>query len=290
MRIVVYDAGQIGLWVNDQIINIDEQIPDGLDNTTQGRLGRLLEQIDALKPALQQAMHKGPFIPRDEVKLEAPVPKPSKIVCAFANYTEGGARSEVPLDMFIKSPASILGPGGTIVLPPFPARIFHHEAELAFVIGKGGSHITEADAMGHVAAYTCFMDISARDTTRLGKSFDTFGPIGPALVTADEVPDPHNLDVRLYVNDELRQDYNTSDMANKIPALIAFASSIMTLDPGDLFATGTNHQGLSPVQDGDHLRLEIERLGTVEFDVRDDMKREWPRQIDEEMARRVRQM
>lgn len=158
------------------------------------------------------------------------------------------------------------------------------------MIGKGGSHISEADAMQHVAAYVPFMDISARDTTRLGKCFDTFGPIGPALVTADEVPDPHNLNVRLWVNDELRQDYNTSDMANKIPALIAFASSIMTLEPGDVVATGTNHQGLSPVQDGDHLRLEIERLGTVEFDTRDDLKREWPRQIDEEMARRVRQM
>ncbi|MCA1669411.1 MAG: fumarylacetoacetate hydrolase family protein [Thermomicrobia bacterium] len=290
MRIVVYDAGKIGLWVNDQVIAIDEQIPDGANNTTQGRLARLLENLDGLRPALQQAMHKGPFIPVSEVILEAPVPKPSKIVCAFANYTEGGARSEVPLDMFLKSPASILGPGGTIVMPPFPARIFHHEAELAFVIGKGGAHIAEADAMQHVAAYTCFMDISARDSTRLGKSFDTFGPIGPALVTADEVPDPHNLNVKLYVNDDLRQDYNTSDMANTIPALIAFASSILTLEPGDVVATGTNHQGLSPIQDGDHLRLEIERVGTVEFDVRDDMKREWPRTIDEEMARRVRQM
>ena len=290
MRIVVYDAGKIGLWVNDQVINVDAQIPDGLHNTTQGRLARLLEQLETLRPALQQAMHKGPFIPQGEVTLEAPVPKPGKIVCAFANYREDGARTEVPLDMFLKSPASILSPGGTIVLPPFPARIFHHEAELAFVIGKGGSHIAEADAMHHVAAYTGFMDISARDTTRLGKCFDTFGPIGPALVTADEIPDPHNLNVRLYVNDELRQDYNTSDMANKIPALIAFASSIMTLEPGDLFATGTNHQGLSPVQDRDHLRLDIEHIGTVEFDVRDDMKREWPRGIDEEMARRVRGM
>ncbi len=282
--------GKIGIWVNDQIINIDDQIPDGENNTTQGRLARLLEQLDRLRPAVQQAMHKGPFIPMSEVKLEAPVPKPSKIVCAFANYTEGGARSEVPLDMFLKSPTSILGPGGTIVLPPFEARIFHHEAELAFVIGKGGAHIAEADAMKHVAAYVPFMDISARDTTRLGKSFDTFGPIGPALVTADAVPDPHNLNVKLYVNDELRQDYNTSDMANKIPALIAFASSIMTLEPGDVVATGTNHQGLSPVQDGDHLRLEIERLDTLELDTRDDLKREWPRTIDEEMAQRVRQM
>jgi 2-keto-4-pentenoate hydratase/2-oxohepta-3-ene-1,7-dioic acid hydratase in catechol pathway len=290
MRIVAYDGGKIGLWVNDQIINVDEQIPDGADNTTQGRLGRMLEHLEDLRPALMQAAHKGPFIPQEEVTLEAPVPKPSKIVCAFANYREDGARTEVPLDMFIKAPSSILSPGGTIVLPPFPARIFHHEAELAFVIGKGGAHIAESDAMAHVAAYTGFMDISARDTTRLGKSFDTFGPIGPALVTADEIPDPHNLRVQLWVNDEPRQDYNTSDMANQIPALIAFASSIMTLEPGDLFATGTNHQGLSPVQDGDHLRLVIERIGTVEFDVRDDMKREWPRQIDAEFASRVRGM
>src|SRR3954447_2885432 len=157
MRIVVYDGGQIGLWVNDQVINVDGQIPDGPDNTTQGRLARLLEQLDSLRPALQQAMHKGPFIPQTDITLEAPVPKPSKIVCAFANYAENGARTSVPLDMFLKPPASILGPGGTIVLPPFEARIFHHEAELAFVIGKGGSHIADADAMQHVAVYTCFI-------------------------------------------------------------------------------------------------------------------------------------
>src|SRR5258708_7335189 len=107
MRIVVYDAGKIGLWVNDQVIGLDEQIPDGEDNTTQGRLGRLLENLDGLRPALQQAAHKGPFVPVNEVKLEAPVPNPSKIVCAFANSPEGGARATVPLDMFLKSPASI---------------------------------------------------------------------------------------------------------------------------------------------------------------------------------------
>lgn len=295
MRIVVYDAGEIGLWVNDQIINVGAQIPGGEDNTAQGRLARLLAHLETLRPALAQAAHKGPFIPQEEVTLRAPVPRPSKILCAFANYTEGGARSEVPLDMFLKSPASILGPGGTVVLPPARARIFHHEAELACVIGVGGAHIAEADAMRHVAAYVPFLDISARDLSKMptmfqGKSYDTFGPIGPALVTADEIADPHDLDVKLFVNDVLRQEYNTSDMANRIPALIAFSSSVVTLEPGDVIACGTNHQGLGPVQDGDRVRLEVERVGTLEVSVRDDLKREWPRAVDEEMARRVRQM
>lgn len=295
MRIVVYDDQRFGLWVNDQIINIDAHIPDGDDNTAQGRLARLLANLDQLRPALAQAAHHGPFVPQEEVTLQAPVPKPNKLLCAFANYAEGGARSSVPLDMFLKSPASILGPGGTVVLPPAQARIFHHEAELAFVIGKGGAHISEQDAMGHIAAYVPFMDISARDVSKMptmfqGKSFDTFGPIGPALVTADEIPNPHDLLVRLWVDDVLRQEYRTSDMANRIPALIAFASSVVTLEPGDVIACGTNHQGLGPVQDGDHLRLEIEKVGTLEVQVRDDLKREWPRAIDEAMAARVRGM
>jgi hypothetical protein len=199
MRIVVYDAGKIGLWVNDQVINIDEHIPDGANNTTQGG-SRLLEQLEGCGPPCnRQCIRAIHHRQRGDIGSAGAEAEQDRL--RLANYTEGGARSEVPLDMFLKSPASILGPGGTIVIPPFPARTFHHEAELAFVIGKGGAHIAEADAMQHVAAYTCFMDISARDSTRLGKSFDTFGPIGP-LVTADEVPDPHNLNVKLYVNDD----------------------------------------------------------------------------------------
>lgn len=295
MRIVVYDDERIGLWINDVVINIDSQIPDGPDATAQGRLNRLLANLDDLRPALMQNAHKGPFIPQADVTFRAPVPKPGKILCAFANYTEGGARSSVPLDMFLKSPASILAPGGTVVLPPVEARIFHHEAELALVIGTGGAQISEADAMSHVAAYTPFMDISARDVSKMptmfqGKSYDTFGPIGPALVTADEIADPHNLQVQLFVNDELRQEYRTSDMANRIPALIAFASSVTTLEPGDIIACGTNHQGLGPVQDGDRVRLEVEHVGTLEVTVRDDQKRTWAREIDEAMAARVRGM
>ncbi|MFN8516441.1 MAG: fumarylacetoacetate hydrolase family protein [Chloroflexia bacterium] len=163
------------------------------------------------------------------------------------------ARNEVPLDVFLKSPASIIGDGDTVVLPPVEASIFHHEAELAFVIGKRGAKIPAAEAMDYVFGYVPFMDISARGTTGRtmfqGKSYDTFGPIGPAIVTADEIADP-GIDLRamLSVNGHLRQNFSTGDMANRIPELIAFGPEVCTLEPGDVIATGTNHQGLGPVQ------------------------------------------
>ena len=117
---------------------------------------------------------------------------------------------------------------------------------------------------------------------------DTFAPIGAAITTADAVPDPHALRVQLWVNDELRQDFSTADMANAIPALIEFASTVTTLEPGDVIATGTNHQGLGALQDGDQVRLHVERLGELRVAVRDEQRRSWPRDIDQATAQRAR--
>ena len=124
--------------------------------------------------------------------------------------------------------------------------------------------------------------------SRIGKSFDTFTPLGPAIVTTDEVPDPQSLRVTLSVNGELRQDYSTSDMEYSVVEILAFISSYMTLVPGDVIMCGTNHQGLGALQDGDHVVMTIERIGTLEVTVRDSLKREWPRGIDQEIAARAR--
>ena len=138
--------------------------------------------------------------------------------------------------------------------------------------------------MNHIFGYLCFIDGSARGLPPTGNTFfqmksrDTFTPIGPFIVTADEIPDPHNLPVRLWVNGEIKQDFNTSDMAHKIPRCIEWVSSIHTLEPGDILATGTNHRGLSSFMDGDKVELEVEGLGKLAIHIRDDLKRKWSRE------------
>jgi 2-keto-4-pentenoate hydratase/2-oxohepta-3-ene-1,7-dioic acid hydratase in catechol pathway len=201
------------------------------------------------------------------------------------NYMEDGTRSEpAPINAFMKSPGAIIGPGDTMVLPDVPATIFEGEAEVAVVIGRRASRVSAAEAMSHVFGYTNFVDGSARGLLPTGNTFyqmksrDTFAPIGPALVTADEVPDPHRLHVTLSVNGTVKQNFNTSDMAHKIPRCIEWVTSIHTLEPGDILATGTNHRGLSAFMNGDVIELETEGLGRLRFDVRDDLKRTWSRE------------
>ena len=195
----------------------------------------------------------------------------------------------------MKSPSAVIGQGDTCELPPAPAAIFHHEPELAFVIGKTAKNVTQEEALSHVFGYTNFLDMSARglqgavgNSFFLGKCWDTFAPMGPALVTADEIDDPQNLRVRLWNNGDARHDFPTSDMAHKIPELISEFSKVTTLEPGDVIATGVNHQRIGPVQDGDSLRMEIEGLGpALIISISDPSGREWPRGIDNEFAARV---
>jgi 2-keto-4-pentenoate hydratase/2-oxohepta-3-ene-1,7-dioic acid hydratase in catechol pathway len=181
-----------------------------------------------------------------------------------------------------------------VVLPKHEADIFHHEAELALVIGQRAKDLpADERALDALAGYTCAIDVSARGIgrvgpSRIGKSFDTFTPLGPAIVTPDEVPDPQNLHVTLSVNGERRQDYTTSDMEYPVVEILAFISSYMTLVPGDVLMCGTNHQGLGALQDGDAVEMTIDGVGTLAVTVRDPLRREWPRGVDQEMAARQR--
>jgi 2-keto-4-pentenoate hydratase/2-oxohepta-3-ene-1,7-dioic acid hydratase in catechol pathway len=163
-----------------------------------------------------------------------------------------------------------------------PATIFEGEAEMAVVIGKRASHVKAADAMDCVFGYTNFIDGSARGLPPQSffamKSRDTFAPIGPYLVTKDEIADPHKVPIKLSVNGTIMQDFNTDDMAHKIPRCIEWVSSIHTLEPGDILATGTNHRGLNAFMDGDTVELECSGLGKLSFKVRDDLKRTWSRE------------
>jgi 2-keto-4-pentenoate hydratase/2-oxohepta-3-ene-1,7-dioic acid hydratase in catechol pathway len=199
---------------------------------------------------------------------------------------ETGTRTEAaPVNAFHKSSSSIIGNGDTVVLPDAPATVFEHEAELGVVIGKRASAIKAEDAYDHIFGYVNFIDVSCRgagppgsDSFFIGKSWDTFGPMGPAVVTADEVPTPLDLPVRLSVQGDLRQDYSTSDMVRKIPEMLEWITWVTTLEPGDVVACGTNHRGLGPLQDGDTVEMEIGSFGKLTVHVADAKKRSWPRE------------
>jgi 2-keto-4-pentenoate hydratase/2-oxohepta-3-ene-1,7-dioic acid hydratase in catechol pathway len=171
-----------------------------------------------------------------------------------------------------------------MVLPDIPATIFEGEAEMALVMAKRTSFVKPENAMDYVFGYVNFIDGSARGVLPPGnvfyqmKSRDTFAPIGPWIVTKDEIADPHKLQVKLWVNGTLMQNYNTSDMAHKIPRCISWITSIHALEAGDILATGTNHRGLSAFMDGDKIELECEGLGVLRINVRDDLKRTWSRE------------
>jgi 2-keto-4-pentenoate hydratase/2-oxohepta-3-ene-1,7-dioic acid hydratase in catechol pathway len=245
----------------------------------------LIENFAAYRGKLEAAASAGKPVPLASVQLRAPLPRPGNIACMAVNYMEDGTRSApAPLNGFHKAPSSIIGPGETMVLPDVPATIFEGEAEIAVVIGKRATRVSAADAMSYVFGYVNFIDGSARGLPPAGnvffqmKSRDTFCPIGPFLVTADELPDPHKLPVKLWVNGEVKQNFNTDDMAHKIPRCIEWVTSIHTLEPGDILATGTNHRGLSAFMDGDTVELETQGLGRLSIKVRDDLKRTWSRE------------
>jgi 2-keto-4-pentenoate hydratase/2-oxohepta-3-ene-1,7-dioic acid hydratase in catechol pathway len=190
----------------------------------------------------------GSIFPLSSVKLLAPIPRPPKLLCIGLNYRDHAAETNVPVPdvptVFAKFSTAIIGPGDSIVLPKSSSRP-DYEAEFAFVIGKGGRHIPAARWAEHVFGYTMLNDVSARDYQKavsqwtMGKNFDTFAPMGPYLVTRDEIADPHALDISLTLNGELMQNSNTRNLVFGVPDLIAFLSSVLTLEPGDVVSTGT---------------------------------------------------
>ena len=232
--------------------------------------------------------------PLGEVRLRSPLTRPSKIICLMGNYREGTDRPRQILDLFFKSPEAIAGPGDTVVLPPHQADIFHHEAEIAVVIGREAKNLSPAAAMDAVFGYVAFNDVSARGLGRaginsfLGKSFDTFAAFGPWVVTKDDIPDPQALHITIDVNGERRQDYSTSDMERPITELLTYISSVTTLHPGDVICCGTNHQGLGSMQDGDEVVTTVSGVGAFAIHVRDEHERTWQRGIDQAAGERVK--
>lgn len=275
-----------GLLTEAGVIAIPEALAPGA--TPQAAMTGLMDRFDEVKGELQALADAGDATPLESVRLGPPLPRPGKILACIGNYWEHAERDPRPLNMFLKNPDAVIGDGDTVVLPKnTDPWIFMHEAELALVMKGPAKDVAPADWRSAVFGFTAMIDVSARGEARytwrrgswMGKSFDTFAPIGPAIVTADEIENPNDLDVKLWCSGEIRHDYNTGDMEHPVGELVEFATDIMTMYTGDLIACGTNHEGLGAMQDGDEVVIELEKCGRMTVHVTDPLKREWERGV-----------
>ena len=294
MKLVLFQTapnGEIlpGLLTDRGIVDISAAVKKSY--TPQLTMQGIIDDFERLRPALEKLAGDGAAVPLGR--------------CGSSRRCRGRARSSPaspttgsmpsakprPLNMFMKNPDAVVGPGDTIVLPEFTVPwMFMHEAELALVIKGPAKMVKAADWKKRGVRLHRMIDVSAREqgrrtwpatplTSWLGKSFDTFAPIGPCIATADEIKDPNDLIVRFWNDGQLRHNYNTDDMEHRVPELVEFATTVMTLNSGDLIACGTNHEGLGSLQDGETVEIEIQNIGKMTLKVRDPLKRKWERGV-----------
>jgi 2-keto-4-pentenoate hydratase/2-oxohepta-3-ene-1,7-dioic acid hydratase in catechol pathway len=262
MRLVTFEGDRIGKVVGDSIVDLSALVPGaGTDPMI-----RLIERWETLRAEAEQLA--GPALPLDSARLEAPVPRPGKVIAAPVNYANHKEEMKQVGDVshlgfFLKAPSSVLRPGGTIQLP-YTDRRFDNEGELALVIGRRCRHVSEAEALEVVFGYTCLLDITMRggEDRSTRKSFDTFTPFGPWLVTPDEFGDPTDAELTCSVNGQLRQKANTGELIWGVAKLIAYYSSVMTLEPGDVISTGTP-AGVAPIEAGDEVVAAVSGIGAL---------------------------
>lgn len=303
MKLVTYsyDAQKyIGVLIDNQVINvkkiynhIKKQATDNTDDEVFSDMIKFLESgkdgMDIIKEIVQYTVkHQkvmkdlGYILKREDIRLESPIQQPRKIICVGHNYRDhilemNREIPKVPV-IFAKFNNTILGPEDPIPYPSITEKL-DYEAEFSFVIGKRAKNISYDDALNYVAGYMIVNDISARDLQLRtvqwlqGKSLDGSAPMGPWLVTKDEINDPHNLNIKLYVNNEERQSSSTKNLVFNVPSLVEFLSEIMTLEPGDIICTGTpggvgaaNPSGF--LHDGDIVKIEIDQIGVLENKVK----------------------
>lgn len=273
MRIARFGQGRIGVVDGAHIVDVTDIV--GIDTTEWPPVGpnRMIARFEELRPAIDAALADAPRMPLSEAELQTPIPWPSKIIAFPVNYHDHGREMQAGYratvqGFFLKPPSSLSGPAEPVLLPEVPGREVHHESELGIVIGKGGRNIAAADWKDHVFGYACLLDmvVRGREERVFRKAYDTFCPVGPWVTTADEISDPTQLDMKLWVNDELRQSANTRDLVLDIPGMIEMASAVMTLHPGDIIATGTP-AGVGPVVAGDTIRIVIDEVGEMSVPV-----------------------
>lgn len=277
MKFAFFNDYQLGIITEDGIVDISDALSGISYHTPQELIQTVIEDFNNLRPAIAGAAENGDATALDGVSFKAPLPRPGQLVCLAGNYIEPDSPSRGEFNAFLKSPTGIIPTKGTVELPEVDVTVFHFEPELAIVIGKTAKHLSEENALDCVFGYTQFIDVSARGLPGgffLGKSWHTFAPMGPALITVDEVADGNALGVQLWINNGLQHDFSTNSMARFIPELLAEVTNVVTLEPGDVVSTGTHHEALTAIGDGDTVRLGIEGFGPeLAVVVRDPLKR-----------------
>jgi 2-keto-4-pentenoate hydratase/2-oxohepta-3-ene-1,7-dioic acid hydratase in catechol pathway len=273
LKITRFNEGLVGIVVGDRIVDVSDLLGSDVQAWPPVAMNRLIADFASARLALEAAATQRPGVPLSSVKLLTPVPAASKVIAYPINYHEHGIEMGRDtrannLGFFLKPPSSLCGAGDDIVLPDIQDRRIDHECELAIVIGKRCRDVPREAWADVVFGYSCLMDIVVRGKEErvARKAYDSFCPVGPWIVTADELGDPSALRGRLWVNDELRQDANTRDLVLDIPGMIEVASHIMTLEPGDIIACGTP-AGVGPIRGGDTVRIEFERIGSMTMQV-----------------------
>ena len=286
MKLAVFDDYRIGAVEGDSVLDVSKALPDALRIWPGALMNWLIANWHEALPRVLECRGSAKPIPLAQVRLLPSNPNPAHVFAAPANYrkhigelgdrvvTKKG-RSAREQGFFLKAPGSLVGAGGKLRLPRGSTRRFDHESELAVIIGRPGRNVPRSEAMQYVFGYSCLIDATMRiepgvaeEERSMRKSFETFTPLGPFLVTADEVPNPQDLQNRLWVNGELRQEANTRDMIVDIAELIELISSVLPLSPGDVIATGTP-EGVGPFTGGDTVRIAIESVGDMSLEVQE---------------------
>jgi 2-keto-4-pentenoate hydratase/2-oxohepta-3-ene-1,7-dioic acid hydratase in catechol pathway len=290
VKLAVFDDFRLGVIEGDRVRDVTAVVPAAFDTLPRQRMNWLIGHWAEAQGALRRAIAEAPAQALSAVTLLPPNPGAGQVYAAPANYRKHigelgdravtkASRSAREQGFFLKAPASMVGAGGALLLPRGSTRRFDHESELAVFIGREARNVPRAAAMACVFGYACLIDATMRiepgvaeEERSMRKSFDTFTPVGPWLVTADEVPDPQNLANRLWVNGVLKQEASTRDMIVGIAELIELVSSVVTLRPGDVIASGTP-EGVGPLVPGDTVRIAIESVGEMTLPVREQAER-----------------
>ncbi len=273
MKIARFNSGRIGVITGDQITDVTKLCNvDPAEWPPVGPL-RVIAEFETLKEKLEAAAKNGPSVPLSDVTLETPVPWPNKLIAYPVNYHDHAAEMTSTglaniQGFFLKANSSIVGPSDAVVIPNIPGREIHHECEIGLIIGKECRNVSPEEALDHVFGFACLMDMTVRGKEErvMRKSYDTFTPIGPYIVTADEVADVADIEMKLWVDDELRQHANSRDLIVDMPNMVSIASSAMTLYPGDIIATGTP-AGVDQIKPGETVTIEVEGIGRMSLPV-----------------------
>ena len=282
MKIVLFqrahsDRPRPGLLTDRGIVDIGEVVTGG--QTSQDTVRQLIDGFDTFRPALERLAASGNAVPAESVRLLPPLPRPGKIVCSTGGYGPRGEGDPKPLLVTLKSADAVVGPGDRIVLPATDEPwSFCPEAELGIVVKGPAKRVGRDGWRSAVFGYTCVIDVMPRlpdqpvGEVRFGRDYwlakaDTLSPLGPCIVTADEIPDPNRLRVRSWINGEPRQDYATADAEYRVPEILDLVTTIMTLSTGDVVAAGTCLEGTAPVRAGDAVEVEIDGIGRLSLTV-----------------------